>query len=307
MRRHQHGVAAITAILIVAVAASAATYMLAQQSATLNQAALVGSRAQSDLYAQAGFDWARGILAQDLRTSAIDSLDEGWAQPIAGLPVERAVISGAIEDAQSRYNLNNLVTKDGKPSENDRKIFQRLLAELGLNPDLAWAVLDWIDDDSNLSDAAGAENAYYLGLSRPYLAANRPLIQVEELYRVRGFDAATVEKLRPFVSALPAPTAVNANTASAEVLAAVVSGIPLDEMRAIVATRRGNPFKDTTALAARMKNATADELNNIGVASNNFMVRILVAQDDVSVASEALVTRVTSNATTAIIWRRSLY
>jgi general secretion pathway protein K len=306
MRRYQTGVAAITAILIVAVAASAATYMLAQQSATLNQAALVGSRAQSDLYAQAGFDWARGILAQDARTSAIDSLDEGWAQPIAGLPVERALISGAIEDAQSRYNLNNLV-KDGKRSDNDVKIFQRLLEELGLNPDLAWAVVDWIDADGDLSNPAGAEDAYYLGLSRPYRTANQPLVQVEELYRVRGFDAATMDKLRPFVSALPARTAVNANTAPPEVLAAVISEIPLDEMRSILATRRGKPFKDSTDLAARMKKATPDELaNDIGVASANFMVRILVAQDDVSVASEALVTRGT-NAATAIIWRRSLY
>ena len=106
--RTQRGVAAVTALLIVAVAASTATYMLAQQSAMLNQASLVASRAQADLYAQAGLDWARGILAQDARNSAnVDTLEEGWAQPIAGLPVERALISGSLSDEQSRFNLNN--------------------------------------------------------------------------------------------------------------------------------------------------------------------------------------------------------
>ena len=70
--RRQRGVAAITAILIVAVAATAASLMLAQQSAMLDQTMLVASRAQADVYSQAGLDWARGVLAQDARTSGTD-------------------------------------------------------------------------------------------------------------------------------------------------------------------------------------------------------------------------------------------
>ncbi|MCM2329349.1 MAG: general secretion pathway protein GspK, partial [Lysobacter sp.] len=85
-RPAQRGVAVVTAILVVAVAASAATWMLAQQSATLNQTALSASRAQADLFAQAGLDWARGILAEDARASAVDTLEEAWARPLAGLP-----------------------------------------------------------------------------------------------------------------------------------------------------------------------------------------------------------------------------
>ena len=37
------------------------------------------------------------------------SLDEPWAQPIVGLPVERALVAGSIGDEQSKFNLNNLV------------------------------------------------------------------------------------------------------------------------------------------------------------------------------------------------------
>ena len=108
--REQRGLAAITAILVVAVAASAASLMLAQQSAMLDQTMLVSSRVQADLYAQAGLDWARGVLAEDARRSgAVDSLDEPWAQPIVGLPVERALVAGSIGDEQSKFNLNNLV------------------------------------------------------------------------------------------------------------------------------------------------------------------------------------------------------
>ena len=48
-----------------------------------------------------------------------------------------------------------------------------------------------------------------------------------ELALVRGFDDGVRARLRPFVTALPRFTAVNANTASPEVLAAVVEGLGL--------------------------------------------------------------------------------
>ena len=211
-RTRQQGVAAITAILIVAVAAGAAAWMLAQQSATLNQAALVAARTQADFYADAGLDWARGVLAEDARSGAVDSLDEVWARPLVGLPVERAVVGGAIADAQSRFNLNNLV-KDGARSNADFQVAQRLFDSLGVEPGLVDAVVDWIDTDADPMGNEGAEDAYYLGLPRPYRTANRPLVQLEELYRVRGFDARRIERLKPYVTALPSRTTVNANTA----------------------------------------------------------------------------------------------
>src|SRR5205085_10819885 len=104
--------------------------------------------------------------------------------------------------------------------------FKRLLESLGLSGDLREAVVDWIDADHDLYGGSGAENAYYLSLALPYRAANVPMVQVEELYRIRGFDAKTVAKLRPYVTALPAGTLLNANTASATVLAAVLDLSP---------------------------------------------------------------------------------
>lgn len=305
----QRGVAVVTAILVVAVAASTATYMLSQQSATLNQTALVASRAQADAFAQAGLDWARGILAEDARRTAIDTLSEPWAQPLAGLPVERAVVSGAIVDLQSRFNLNNLV-KDGRRSDADVLVFTRLLEARGLDASLAMAVLDWVDADADLAGNGGAEDAYYLSLPRPHRAANRPMAQVEELYAVRGFDAKAVAALRPFVTALPARTPVNANTAPVEVLAALLPELSRDEVRALAESRRADPFKDRADLKARAKKASSTVIDNdLDVKSGHFLVQVGVAQDDVQVASEALVSRGAAGATpaTAIIWRRPLY
>lgn len=308
-RRRERGVAAVTAILVVAVAAGAAAWMLAQQSATLNQAALVAARTQADLFADAGLDWARGVLAEDGRNGAIDSLDEAWARPLVGLPVERAVVGGSIADAQSRYNLNNLV-KDGARSNADVLIARRLFDALGLEPGLVDAIVDWIDADAEPTGTLGAEDAYYLSLPRPYRTANRPLVQLEELYRVRGFDARRIERLKPFVTALPARTPVNANTASAEVLAALLPETGPDEIRALVASRAGKPFRDLQDLGKRLsKSPPAAIASDLDVKSTHFLVVVSVAQDDVRASAEALVSRPGTGPgpSTAIIWRRPLY
>ncbi len=308
-RRAQRGVAVVTAILIVAVAASAAALMLAQQSATLNQAALLASRAQADAYAQAGLDWARGILADDARQGPVDTLAEGWAQPLAGLPVERALVGGAITDLQSRFNLNDVVV-NGRRSDPDVQILTRLLDRLGLDPGLALAVLDWVDADQDVSGGGGAEDAYYLALPRPHRAANRPLVQLEELYAVRGFDAKTVERLRPFVTALPARTPVNANTAPPEVLEAILPELSRDEVAALVASRAARPFQSRADLKARAPKAAPSAIDaSLDVGSASFLVRVTVAQDDVQAGTEALVTRAAPGTlpATAIIWRRPLY
>ena len=312
-RARQRGVAALTAVLIVAIAASAAAMMLAQESATLDQTMMVAARAQADQYADAGLDWARGVLEQDARAgTGVDSLAEGWAQPIAALPVERAIVAGDIADEQGKFNLNNLVI-GGHRSDEDVVIFARLLASLGLAPELADAVVDWIDPDQQLASGAGAEDAYYLGLPRPYRAANQPMQQVEELYRVRGFDAATVAKLLPYVTALPSPTrtSINANTASAQVLAAALPAIPPDAIRQMVGARVAKPFASADAVAqwahAIDPRASTTALD---VKSAYFSVRVRVTQDDVRLGTEALVERDAVQGkppATWIVWQRPRY
>ena len=308
----ERGVAAITAILIVAVAASTATLMLSRQSAMLEQASLVAARAQADLYARAGLDWSRGILLQDsLTASGYDGLDEGWAQPLAAMPVERAVVSGYIEDQQGKFNLNNLVVGGVRSDENVRA-FQRLLASLGLAPELADAVVDWIDPDSDLSGPGGAEDPYYLSLPRPYRTANAPMVQVEELYRVRGFDPATVAKVKPYVTAICNPacsvptqlTKVNVNTAPAPVLAALLPRMPPERIDAFIAVRGKQPMKSAQQLSDWTKDFPAGAAA-LDVKSNFFEVRVRVAQDDVQLASDALLMR--GPGVVSVVWRRPLY
>ena len=299
MKRRESGIAALTAILVVAVAASAAAMMLSQQSAMLDQTMLVASRAQAEQYASAGVDWARGVLAQDARASQADSLDEGWARPIVGLPVERAVVAGAIADEQGKFNLNNLVDR-GRRSEPDVSLFRNLLAQLGLSAELSEPVVEWM--------LPNGSDAYYLSLPRPYRSAHGPISQVDELYRIRGFDAPTVAKLRPYVTALPDRTTINGNTANERVLAAAFPNSGA-KIAALVVERARKPFDSKQAWSERLGKDNLLAVQDFDVKSAWFSVLVRVQQDDVLLGAEALVRRedIAKGGAASVVWRRPLY
>lgn len=296
--RRERGVAAVTAILIVAVAASAATMMLSQQSAMLDQTMLVSGRAQADQYAQAGLDWARGVLAQDGRASQVDSLDEIWARPIAAMPIERAVVAGAIADEQGKFNLNNLMNGSQRNADNV-SLLRQLLASLELDPALAEAVAEWIDPNG--------VDAYYLSLPIPYRAPRGPMAQVEELHRVRGFGEREVTRLAPYVTVLPPGTTINVNTASDRVIAASL-GVAIEKVAPLLEERATKPFANEAAFRQSAGKLGVIPVHGYDVKSAWFSVRVHVSQDEVELATEALVKReVAPRQGSAIIWRRPRY
>lgn len=289
---------------VVALAAMTATAMMVTQSSWLRQNELTADHVQAQTLIQVGVDWTRALLRDDRRASNIDYLGEPWALRMQPIPVENGSLSGLIEDQQGRFNLNNLV-KDGKVNLAQRAHFQRLLSILGLPPELADAVADWVDADSEPQPEGGAEDEYYLALPSPYLAANRPLIDVAELVLVRGFDESVRARLRPYVSALPVFTAVNVNTASPEVIAAVVDDLSLDGARALVEKRDRAYFRDRTDFQDQLPRDVKVANEDIAFSSNYFMVQLRVTIGSAQARSIALLARTDANWPT-IVWRKML-
>ena len=81
-----------------------------------------------------------------------------------------------------------------------------LTAEHAQAQALIQAGVDWtravLSDDRRSSSVDHRGEPWALRLPPPYLAANRPLIDVAELVLVRGFDDSVRARLRPFVTAL---------------------------------------------------------------------------------------------------------
>jgi general secretion pathway protein K len=304
MKAKQRGVAIVLAMGVVALAAMTATAIMVSQVTWARQSELTTDHAQAHSLVRVGVDWARAVLAQDRVMSNVDHLGEPWALKIPPIPIDKGEITGFIVDQQSAFNLNNVVT-GGRINPEELARFRRLLSILGLPATLAEALADWIDADNVPQLAGGAEDDYYLALEPPYLAANQPLADVSELALIRGFDDAVRARLKPFVTALPQATPINVNTASPEVLAAVVDGMDLDAARAIVAQRDRAYFTTITDFSSRLPGRYTPPLANIAVASAFFTVTLRVTFGQTQAHGAALLTREGAG-WPAVVWQKYL-
>lgn len=299
---HQSGAAVVLAMAIVALAAIVATAIMLTQSTWAREIELATDHRQARELVPAGVDWARRLLSEDRRVSSIDHLGELWATPLPPTAVGNATVSGAIEDQQGRFNLNNVV-RAGNISVVQLTQFKRLLAILDLPATLADSLADWIDADNVPQGFGGAEDDYYLQARPPHLAANRALVDVDELSLVRGFDSKVLSRLLPFVTALPRSTQVNVNTAPPELLAAIVQGMDLDGARSLAAQRQRGYFRNVEDFAAHVPHGMHVPAEELTVSSDYFKVSLTVTRGEVQAGGNALLAR-DGPGWPAIVWRK---
>lgn len=240
----QRGVALITALLIVALATTAAVAMTARQFLDIRRAANALEYDQAMLYVMGIEGWAGQILSKDAKESQIDTLEEDWAVRLPPIPIDGGQLTGFAEDMQGRFNVNSLLDNTGAPNPVAVERFRRLLASLELDPELADRLVDWLDADDE-TRLGGAEDMEYLGLEVPYRAGNTLLISPSELALLLGVTPEVMAKLAPYVAALPRDAALNVNTIAADkpqLIMALVPDITLAEARQVLETRGTKGF-----------------------------------------------------------------
>ena len=304
MNGKERGAALLMAMAIMAFAAVAAAAILVALSTWARQAALATEHSQAKALVSAGGDWARAVLSDDRKASGeVDHEREVWALRLPPVSFENGELAGRIVDQQGLFNLNNLV-RDGKLDIAQYRRFQRLLAILGLPEQLAGALADWVDADDLPEPAGAAEEASHRALGRSAMPANRPLASVDELALVRGFDAAARARLAPFVTALPSATALNVNTAPAEVLAAVVEGLDLPSARALVARRSRGFYRNRADFLSQLGRGIEVADNDIRVGSDYFLVSLRVTYGRTQARGQLLLARTSASRWPDIVWRK---
>lgn len=305
----QKGVAIIMAMAVVTMAALAATTIIVLQSTWARRVQLANDHTQAQLLIQTGLDWGRAVLSDDLRVSAADHAGEPWAMVLPAVRVDNGSLLGHIEDQQGRFNLNNLL-QDGSINASQLDAYTRLLNLLNLSPVLALTLADWLDTDQQEQPGGGAEDAYYLALPAPSLAANRAMQDIAELADIAGYDAAVRARLQPFVTALPGFAALNVNMASTEVLAAVIPGLGMDGARSIVVRRQQAWFRNYadfhSQLPASLRNTAGVSLSEdyLTVSSQFFIASAQVKYGDAQARGSALLAR-SSSGWPRVLWRKS--
>ena len=294
------GAAIIIAMLIAALAAAVAATVFADQQRWGRTVEYRRDQVQAQALAMAGLQWARQIVEDDGRRSVIDHLGEPWALALPPIPMEDGEIRGAIVDAQGRLNINALgLAGDSTP---ERIRLASLFARAGLPPAAADIVSDWIDEDG-IAREAGAEDAFYLAQPVLHLAPNAPMTRVTELTGAKEMTPRAIAGVLPFVSALPAGTPVNVNTAPPEVLAAIIDNPTPERIEALLADRARRPFTTVAEFRARLPSgATLASDAGLGVASSYFLITIEARQGTTHSRARALVRR-SGGTRPAIVWQ----
>ncbi len=298
----QRGIALLMAMLVVAISAVTATLLLSDQAfmQRRTQHQLESERLRA--YALGLEDYARLFLQKDARDSKTDHLGEDWAVGIPGLPIEGGMLSGQLTDAQSLINLNSLPTDPVAETA-----LRAICEEEEVSCDFIDALKDWIDADSDPRFPDGAEDDYYTALELPYRTANRPLAERSELRLVKGVDAESYQKLKPYIIALPEATTLNINTLPKPIFEAL--RIRKRQEEGIVDADRFIDERDQDAFASledfekRMKaQLTEAQKKALGVSSRYFLASGEVLQNDKRLRLNALIER-NSRAGTRVVWR----
>lgn len=300
----QHGAALLAALLTVALVTTLAAGALWQQWRLTEVESLTRERSQAQWLLTGALDWARVILREDARAASngenTDHLAEPWAVPLqearlsdflAAMPgtdlsaasdslAERVLLSGRIIDAQSRFNLANLIV-DGKPEPQALRTLSRLFDALGLPTSELAALVQ------GLQAAQPATGRY---------AAPRQLMQLGWL----GVSPPTLLALAPHVTLLPGPTPLNVNTASAEVLAASVPGLALTQARQLVQERARRDWKSLDEFNRSAGSLVASSSHS--VASRYFEVWGQIRQREQRLLEQSLVQREGLEVT--VLWRQ---
>ncbi len=239
-RRRERGVVLVVVLFF--------ALLLASTIATFQSRALIDhmivqnrdSRSRADALARGGVRLATALLLEDEYRErqtqlALDHREELWAQ-VSGQPIvfaDGSSLAVSIEDVASKLNLNAVMFFDEtgaiEPKGADllQRLIEKAVAEIPLPPgektydatELASNLIDYVDEDSE-KQQGGPEDEDYQRRDPPGRPANRPVLSVDELRRVEGFDGHLVAALAPYVTVYPyvGGGGINPNTAPPWVL-----------------------------------------------------------------------------------------
>lgn len=298
--RRPRGAALLSAMLIVTLVATLAAGALWRQWRQVEIESAERARQQIAWLLVGAQDWARLILREDARSGGADHLAEPWAVPLQesrlssflaanqqdGDDVLDAFLSGQITDLQSRLNVYNLV-ENGQIAEKAYQDFARLFRLLGL-PETELDLLA-----ANLRAALGTQDR-----------ARAPLLpQRADQLGALGLPAPSLARLLPHITLLPERTPVNLNTASAEVLHAVIGGLDLVQARRIVLERTLSHFRNLSDASRLLPGDTqALDGSRHAIASRYFEVCGRLRYGSAAVEDCALVVR--DGLAVRTLWRK---
>lgn len=258
----QTGIALLAALVLVMTITFIMSNIFYRHQINVAQTTLSMHQNQATLLALSAESWARQLLDDDTDNSTYDHFEEMWAQAIPALPVDGGLVNGCISDLQGRFNLNNFASLNSTKlkmalKNNDNasiaKVWNYLLnlQEIPIFPGRVATIIDWVDKGSVPVNSDGAEQDDYASLMPPRMVGDDLMAEPSELAAVVGYEIFEVQKLMPWITALPSKTTpININTASDELLLALGGHQDMQFRDSVVANR---PFDNIVDFHAQLE------------------------------------------------------
>ncbi len=273
----QQGVAIITALLIVTIAATVSMTISTRLQLDVRRTGNMIAQDQADFYLFAAEEWSQRILRQDKKDSTVDGSTEVWATELPPLPVPGGSIQGTLTDLHSCININALMEGNAVDASTQTRLNQ-LFNNLGITGNFTQAISDWIDTDLETSNPNGAEDGYYLNLEQPYRTANTPLQSLSEIRLIKGFEDSEIyntvkDHLCAFIANSNDVT-INVNTASIEVLKSLSSDMTEQLATDIIERRDEELFDNIKEFTSFAKLGTIiKDTTKLSTSSDYFLLR----------------------------------
>lgn len=202
----------VNVLLFIAIASGVVMLMIAGEDAALHRAVRLREASRAQAVAHGGELSAIAALRRDaVAGPSTDNAAEPWAAIAErDAPVPQGSFSLAVADAQSRFNVNQLMKGDSASVE----VLRRIARILELPPEMVPRAIELIRLYGPVTDL-------------------HPLT-------LAGLDAATVARLSTYITALPFETLVNVNAAPEPLLAVLVNDA--DAARQLARTRERQGF-----------------------------------------------------------------
>ena len=314
-RTQQRGIAIITVLLVVALAATLAASVVWRELVTVRDVENQRLNVQSMWVERAAVEWARTALRAQSSTSNVAYVGQAWSAPVQNVQLAdllprdtialnselaHAYISGEVEDAQAKFNLTDLVSRAGPsaPWQIDGagiEAYRRLLGALSLSPALAEETASYML--RSLGEGNGAGNGWPM-----------QLVSVQDLARVPGYDAATVKTLSAFVTVLPEYSNVNANTASEPALEAAIPTLSATQAHMLLERRQTTYYVSTgdiaLVLSPVLSNATLPSGALVSTNSGYFVVHCRIHSARINLRMDTLIARygIGDFTWTSVVW-----
>lgn len=260
----REGMALLTVLLLVAVMAVVCVAILDDVRYSVRRATNAEMQSQAQWYAAGAETLARAQISRMLKADPVRTpLEPEWNGRAVSLPIDGGTLTATLADGQACFNLNSLVLGVGEDLT-ARPLgaaqFVALGRAVGVADSrmlaMADALTDWLDADT-AARPLGAEDGAYAGLAQPYRTGGVLLAEVSELRAIRGVDAATYRRLRPYLCALPnsglSPLNVNTLTPEQAPLLTMLTGgaLSVERARRVIAGRPAAGWPDTAAFWAQ--------------------------------------------------------